>query len=173
MESKTSNLKPQTLLSDYRIALRFNSFTGVFTMGKKPKIRAIAICLFRRGDRILVHEDMDSVKGSAFARPLGGGIDFGETSHAAMVREINEELGTEITDARLLGIVENIFELEGKPGHEIVFVYDARFADESLYERESLDVIEGKRQFKAVWRSLEELRSGSTRLVPPELWNLL
>jgi 8-oxo-dGTP pyrophosphatase MutT (NUDIX family) len=57
-------------------------------MGKKPKIRAIAICFFRRGDRILVHEDMDSVKGSAFARPLGGGIDFGETSQDAMAREI-------------------------------------------------------------------------------------
>ena len=69
--------------------------------------------------------------------------------------------------------MENIFELEGKPGHEIVFVYDGRFVDGSLYERESLDVVEGKRKFKAVWRSLEELRSGSTRLVPPQLWELL
>ena len=54
---------------------------------------------------------MDTVKGSAFARPLGGGIDFGETSQDAIVREIREELGAELTDARLLGIVENIFEL--------------------------------------------------------------
>jgi len=128
-------------------------------MAKKPKIRAIAICLFRYKNRILVHEEMDTVKGSAFARPLGGGIDFGETSQDAIVREIREELGAELTDARLLGIVENIFELEGKPGHEIVFVYDGRFVDGSLYERESLDVVEGKRKFKAVWRSLEELRS--------------
>jgi ADP-ribose pyrophosphatase YjhB (NUDIX family) len=116
---------------------------------------------------------MDSAKGSAFARPLGGGIDFGETSQDAIVREIKEELGTEMNDVRLLGIVENIFELEGKPGHEIVFVYDGHFGDESLYERENLDVVEGKRKFKAVWRSLKELRSGSTRLVPPELWELL
>ncbi len=142
-------------------------------MGKKPRIRAIAICVFRHGDRILVHEEMDSVKGSAFARPLGGGIDFGETSQDAVIREIREELGVEVTHARLLGIVENIFELEGKPGHEIVFVYDGRFMDESLYERDSLDGVEGKRKFKAVWRSLAELRSGSTRLVPPELWELL
>ena len=40
-------------------------------MAKKPKIRAIAICLFRYKNRILVHEEMDTVKGSAFARPLG------------------------------------------------------------------------------------------------------
>ncbi len=142
-------------------------------MGKKPRIRAIAICLFRHGDRILVHEEMDSVKGSAFARPLGGGIDFGETSQVAIVREIREELGAEMTDAQLLGVVENIFELEGKPGHEVVFVYDGCFVDESLYERNSLDVVEGKRTFKAVWRSLEELRSGPTRLVPPQLWDIL
>ena len=38
--------------------------------------------------------------------------------------------------------------------------YDGRFVDGSLYERESLDVVEGKRKFKAVWRSLEELRFG-------------
>ena len=142
-------------------------------MGKKPRIRAIAICVFRHGDRILVHEEMDSVKGSAFARPLGGGIDFGETSREAVIREVQEELGVEMTDARLLGIVENIFELEGKPGHEIVFVFDGRLVDESLYDRESLDGVEGKRKFKAVWRTLEELDAGATRLVPPELWELL
>jgi 8-oxo-dGTP pyrophosphatase MutT (NUDIX family) len=142
-------------------------------MGKKPKIRAIAICVFRHGNRILVHEDMDSVKRSVFARPLGGGIDFGETSKEAIVREIQEELGAEMTDARLLGIVENLFELEGKPGHEIVFVYDGRFVDESLYAQAHLEGIEGKHRFKAVWRSLEELRAGTTQLVPPELWNLL
>lgn len=142
-------------------------------MGKKPRIRAIAICIFRQGDRILVHEDMDSVKGSPFARPLGGGIDFGETSQDAILREIKEELGVEMTDARLLGIVENIFECEGKPGHEIVFIYDGRFVDESLYDRNNLDGMEGERHFKAIWRSLDELRSGPARLVPPELWDLL
>jgi 8-oxo-dGTP pyrophosphatase MutT (NUDIX family) len=142
-------------------------------MAKKPRIRAIAICVFRHRGRVLVHEEIDSVKGSAFARPLGGGIDFGETSQDAIAREIREELGAKITDIQLLGIVENIFELEGKPGHEVVFVYDGRFVDESLYDGDSLDVVEGTRKFKAVWRSLEELRSGSVRLVPPQLWNFL
>lgn len=142
-------------------------------MAKKPRIRAISICMFRHQDCILVHEEMDTVKGSAFARPLGGGIDFGETSRDAILREIKEELGAEMTAPQLLGIVENIFELEGKPGHEIVFVYDGRFVDASLYEKKSLDVVEGKRKFKAVWRSLGELRSSSTRLVPPDLWSFL
>lgn len=142
-------------------------------MGKKERIRPISICLLRRGEEILVHEAYDSVKQQGFARPLGGGIDFGETSEAAAIREIKEELGADITDVKLLGIVENIFVYEGERGHEIVFVYDGRFVDESLYQRESLDVVEGKRQFKAVWRSPDALRSGPCYLVPEEIWQFL
>ncbi|WOD39599.1 NUDIX hydrolase [Nodosilinea sp. E11] len=142
-------------------------------MGKKARIRPIAICLLRRGEEILVHESYDSVKGQGFARPLGGGIDVGETSAAAAIREIKEELGADITGVNLLGIVENIFIYEGEPGHEIVFVYDGRFVDESLYERESLDVVEGKRQFKAVWRSPQSLRAGPHYLVPEAIWTYL
>ncbi len=73
----------------------------------------------------------------------------------------------------LLGIVENIFVYEGEPGHEMVFVYDGRFVDESLYQRESLDGVEGKRQFKAVWRSPAALRSGPCYLVPEQIWDFL
>ncbi|MGG6241510.1 NUDIX hydrolase [Nodosilinea sp. AN01ver1] len=142
-------------------------------MGKKARIRAISICLLRRGEEILVHESYDSVKERGFARPLGGGIDFGETSAEAAIREIKEELGADVTEVKLLGIVENIFVYEGEPGHEIVFVYDGRFVDGSLYERESLVAMEGKRQFEAVWRSPAELRDGPYYLVPEEIWQFL
>ncbi|MGB3199386.1 MAG: NUDIX domain-containing protein [Nodosilinea sp.] len=142
-------------------------------MAKKARIRPISICLLRRGDEILVHESYDSVKERGFARPLGGGIDFGETSAEAAIREIKEELGLTITEVKLLGILENIFIYEGEPGHEMVFVYDGRFVDESLYQQESLDGVEGKRQFKAVWRSPQALRHGPHYLVPEEIWDLL
>lgn len=144
-----------------------------FVMGKKQRIRAIAICLLRHNDQILVSEGVDSAKGDLFCRPLGGGVDFGETSQAAVIREMREELGVEITDVTQLGIFESIFEYEGRLHHEIVFVYDARLVDSALYDRGELEAIEGEERFMARWRSLDELRSGKPRLVPEALWTLL
>ena len=138
-------------------------------MGKKPRIRPLSICLFRRGDRILVHEGDDPVKGIRFARPLGGGIDFGETSRDAVIREVREELGAEITAVEFVCMMESIYIYLGKPGHELVFVYDARFVDENLYEQAVLEVTEGKRKFEARWRSLDERKAANILLVPEGL----
>ena len=142
-------------------------------MAKKPRIRAIALCLLRRDQRILVHQGYDTNNQRSFARPLGGGIDFGETSQQAVVREIQEELGAAITAVKLLATVESIFDYEGKPGHEIVFIYDGEFVDQSLYQQESLTVVEGTRRFEAHWRSLEELAAAGVTLVPEAIASVL
>jgi NUDIX domain. len=63
---------------------------------KQGQIRALVLCLFRDQDRILVFRDHDSMKQSDYYRPLGGGIEFGETSREALIREMREELGAEI-----------------------------------------------------------------------------
>ena len=47
----------------------------------------MAICIFRRGREILVVEGWDAIKGRNFYRPLGGEIQYGETSAGAVVRE--------------------------------------------------------------------------------------
>jgi len=45
-----------------------------------------------------------------------------------------EEVGAKIKNLTYIGMIENIFEYDGKPGHEIVLVYEADFADSLLYE---------------------------------------
>ncbi|MBF2034447.1 MAG: NUDIX domain-containing protein [Leptolyngbyaceae cyanobacterium T60_A2020_046] len=142
-------------------------------MGKKRRIRPIAVCVFRHRDRILVYEGVDPTTGLRFCRPLGGGIELGEHSREAVAREIQEELGAGVTHLELLGIVESIFVYRGEQHHEIVFAYDGRFVDETLYDRESLTALEGEDAFEARWRSLAELRDGPIQLVPSELWDLL
>lgn len=47
----------------------------------------------------------------------------------AVVREIAEELGTDLAEVTLLGVIENVYTFAGIPGHEVVFVYVATVAD--------------------------------------------
>jgi 8-oxo-dGTP pyrophosphatase MutT (NUDIX family) len=63
---------------------------------KPQRIRVIAICVIRSEKGILVFEGFDSVKGAFYYRPLGG-VEPGETSAAAVKREILEEIGQELT----------------------------------------------------------------------------
>lgn len=138
------------------------------------KIRPLVICVFSRRGAILAAESYDSVKKEVFYRPIGGGIHFGESSQAALVREVQEEFGAEITLVCYLGTLENIFTYEGQPGHEIVQVYDAEFVDRSLYEQPWLVGREDSGlTFKAVWKPLSDFQNEAERLYPSGLFELL
>ena len=137
------------------------------------RIRPLALCIFHHDGKILVNEANDPITGKPFLRPIGGGIEFGETSAQAVIREVDEELGLSITDVRLLGTLENIFTYAGTPGHEIVQVYDAKFADASVYERPHLNAHESDgAAFIAKWLPLDSV-TGDTPLVPAGLDELL
>jgi 8-oxo-dGTP pyrophosphatase MutT (NUDIX family) len=141
------------------------------------EIRPLVICLFRNGDRIFVAECYDPSTQEAFYRPLGGAIKFGETSQAALMREIKEELGADIANLQYLGTLENIFTFNGELGHEIVLVYDGEFIDKSLYHQERVEGYEeedGDIPFQAIWVSLTELfGEHSPPLYPDGLMQLI
>lgn len=133
------------------------------------QLRAIAICLFTRNDKILVAQYEDRVKQEKFFRPIGGGIEFGEYAAQTIARETHEELGVSVRDVRYLFTLENIFEYQGEPGHEIVLVCDGAFADEALYARAILYGRDTHDEFEAYWRSLNEIRSDTRPLYPSGL----
>ena len=137
------------------------------------QIRALALCIFHSGGRILVNETYDPIKNQKYCRPLGGGIKFGETSEDAIVREIREELGAEITNLRMIGTLENIFTYRGKQHHEIVQVYDGEFTERKLYELPGVPGTESDGTgFEANWRDMSYF-STSVLLVPNGLPELL
>lgn len=138
-------------------------------------IRPIAICVFRRDNRILVSEGYDPVKNETFYRPLGGMIEFGEHSAQTVHREIREEIGAEVADLRYLGTLENIFVYDGWPGHEIVMVYDGTLKDGSLYRRDRIEVAEtgSEETTMAVWKDLREFAPDRPPLYPHGLLELL
>lgn len=144
-------------------------------MGRKPRVRPVALCVFQRDGAIFVAEGHDEVKGETFYRPLGGRIEFGEYAADTVKRELMEEIGAEVRDLRSLGTLENIFTYRGKPGHELVLMFEGAFCDERLYEPDSITEAydDGELLFTASWKPLDDFRSGGARLYPTGLIELL
>lgn len=150
-------------------------------MGKKKKtrkqrIRPLALCVFRRDDKIFVARGYDSLTGETFYRPIGGRIEFGERGHETVIREVKEEIDAEVTDVRYLGALENIFQYEGKPGHEIALIYAGRFADPALNRNDV--VVQGQDDdgilYQGEWHRLAEFRHPTAPpLYPAGLLRLL
>ncbi|MGE8207790.1 NUDIX hydrolase [Heyndrickxia sp. NPDC080065] len=141
---------------------------------RKGVIRPIVICVFQKGDSILVAEGMDPGSGKYYYRPIGGGIEYGERSSDALIREVKEELAAEIVNLQLLGTIENIFTFNGDLGHEIVQVYDADFVDDTFYSHSTfIGKEDDGSKFTVMWKSLREFQAGESRLVPDGLLDLL
>lgn len=96
-------------------------------------IKAMAVIQRPRDNALLVSE---AAGPSPFHRPLGGHVEFGEYAIDTIHREFEEEIGQRLTDVRLLGVLENIFQWEGARSHEVVFLFRAAFADPAAYEIE-------------------------------------
>jgi 8-oxo-dGTP pyrophosphatase MutT (NUDIX family) len=143
-------------------------------MAKAGEIRVIALGLIQNGDRIFVSEGYDPVKQETFYRALGGGVDFGETSHAALKREFQEEIQAELTNIKYLGCIESLFTFNGKQGHEIVQLYQCDFVDSKFYQLESLIFSESQHhKHKALWMDISRFKSGELRLVPEVFFEYL
>jgi 8-oxo-dGTP pyrophosphatase MutT (NUDIX family) len=124
-------------------------------------------------DRVLVRRHLDGSQDPIFYRPPGGTIEFGERSIDAARREVQEEIGAELTNLRLLGCIENLFDYKGDVGHEIVFIYRADFVDPTFYDREAIDGQEADGQdFVAVWLPLAAF-TPEQPLYPTALLDLL
>ena len=136
-------------------------------------IRPIAICIIEHEGKIFVGEGIDEVKGETFYRPLGGGIEFGELAFDTVKREFMEELSAEIEPLIYLHTIENIFEFNGKRGHEIVLVLGARFVDEQMYRRDNMKCNEEGVEFVAKWIDKEDFFSGERILYPQGLSEFL
>lgn len=140
---------------------------------KPGEVRPIAICVIKDKDRIFAGKHYDPSKKETFYRPLGGAIEFREYGRECVIREIREEAAKEIKDLVYLGVIENIFVYDGKPGHEIVLVFQADFVDRHMHEVSSIRCRNNGEEFDAMWKPMSEFREGKAPLYPEGLLKFL
>lgn len=128
-------------------------------------IRVLAIALIKHRGKFLACAGFDKVKKRAHYRLLGGGVDFGESTIKALHREIKEELGAKIASVKLLGIEENIFNFNGRPGHEIVYLYAVSLQSKKYYLQKTWPILDSKGKAVAEWAAVKDLQG--IKVYPP------
>ncbi|WP_258132029.1 NUDIX hydrolase [Microbacterium sp. MYb62] len=90
-----------------------------------------------------------------YHRLIGGSVELGETHIDAVRREVREELSATIRDLSYLGVVENIFRIDGEVGHEIVFLYTGTLDPEPAATGATLTESDGA-VVPVVWRNFDD-----------------
>lgn len=99
----------------------------------RTRIRVVALAIIFAPDvrRYVVCRRRDAT-GREWHRPPGGGVEVGELARDAVAREIREELGAELVDPIQLGVLEDIYQLDGKTVHEIAWVFTGQVSRPAL-----------------------------------------
>jgi 8-oxo-dGTP pyrophosphatase MutT (NUDIX family) len=136
--------------------------------------RLVALCVLRRGNEVLVLRGFDPTRAGEYYVPVGGGVEYGELSRDAVRRAVREQLGIELGDARLLGILENIFTYAGSLCHEVCFIHEAEALDPAFYARPAPVALQPDgRRLQTEWRPLMAFGNGQSPLYPTGLLHLL
>ena len=76
------------------------------------------------GGRLLVEHDV----GRDLCFLPGGRVEYGESAAEALVREVREELGEEVTIGRLVFVSDHLFELDDERFQEVALYFVIEFA---------------------------------------------
>ncbi|MCL4373587.1 MAG: NUDIX hydrolase [Candidatus Marsarchaeota archaeon] len=142
-------------------------------MDRKHEIVVKAMLICTHNGKVLLQKGSDVKSGSNFYRLIGGHVEFLEKSDAALKRELMEELHTRIVNLKLLSVMENMFELKGEKGHEIVFIYSGTLTNNELYRHDVLGRDEDGRKLKAYWVPFSALKKERSRVYPKGVYSMI
>ncbi|HOW92081.1 MAG TPA: NUDIX domain-containing protein [Anaerolineaceae bacterium] len=139
-------------------------------MKEQTTVRIKVLAWLQQDNCLFVVRMHDSVKGDDYYRPVGGCLEFGETTQQALQRELMEELNTQVDVLSEPMVLENIFTCDGIPGHEIVFLYPARFSDTTYAKHQIYPLVEANGAiYEASWINIDDFLNNTLRLVPEGL----
>lgn len=98
---------------------------------------AVSAAIFRKGKILLVRRARFPAKGY-YSLP-GGRVEFGETLHAALIREIGEETGLKVEILGLAGWREVVPGERGGGGHFLIMSFAARWTCGEVVLNDELD----------------------------------
>lgn len=123
--------------------------------GARFNYRVVGIAL--DGNRVLLHRaEMDD-----FWSLPGGRGEMLEPSEETLKREMREELEVEIRVDRLVWVVENFFEYDDKPYHELAFYFLMTFPPDCHLRKKSEPFTSYDGDVKLIfkWYQLDELEN--------------
>jgi ADP-ribose pyrophosphatase YjhB (NUDIX family) len=98
----------------------------------------------------------------------GGRAEMGETSEQTILREIREELSTDVEVLRLLWLVENFFDYDGLSYHELALYFLIRFPQNSMpMARSQFEAMDGGTRLHFRWFPLHEETLPTCPYFPP------
>ena len=125
---------------------------SVVLNNQKLNIRACAIII--HDNKLLVHNNVNE----SHVALVGGRVKIGESSEQTIRREIMEEMGKEIEILEYVSTIENFFEADDMPYHEIMFVYRVDFKNEEDKKIiETIHNVEGEDELRYDWIDLDKI----------------
>ena len=125
---------------------------SVVLNNQKLNIRACAIII--HDNKLLVHNNVNE----SHVALVGGRVKIGESSEQTIRREIMEEMGKEIEIIEYVSTIENFFEADDMPYHEIMFVYRVDFKNEEDKKIiETIHNVEGEDELRYDWIDLDKI----------------
>jgi 8-oxo-dGTP pyrophosphatase MutT (NUDIX family) len=133
------------------------------------KYRPVVLCIFEKNSRYLMQKFKHRSEDYYFYRPIGGGIEPDEPPHAAMQRELREELQIDVDNAKLLGVFENRFTYGHEERIELVHLFKADYDRFPGAEGEPFSFVDNEIEYEAVWLPAAEIKSGQVLVYPDRL----
>ena len=125
---------------------------SVVLNNQKLNIRACAIII--HDNKLLVHNNVNE----SHVALVGGRVKIGESSEQTLKREIMEEMGKKIEIIEYVSTIENFFEADDMPYHEIMFVYRVDFKNEEDKKIiETIHNVEGEDELRYDWIDLDKI----------------
>ncbi|HEY0117865.1 MAG TPA: NUDIX domain-containing protein [Cellulomonas sp.] len=144
-----------------------------------PYRRAARVILLDEGDRVLLvrGHDVDQPERSWWFT-VGGGIDAGESSRAAAVRELREETGIAVPEGALVGPAftrSALFDFYARlcRQDEELFVARVRSTELAPLSREGWTDVEADVLDELRWWSLDDLAAVEIEVFPADLPDLV